>query len=368
VDERALPRGTVTFLFTDIEGSTGLARQLGAEYGRVRSDHRGLLRAAFARHRGYEIDTAGDGFFVAFERASEAVAAAIDGQRALQDAASGEGVVPRVRMGLHTAEAHLDEDSYVGVGVSRAARICAVGHGSQILLSNATAGIIEDLGDPDIELRDLGEHALKDIGTGQRLFQVVAPGLQSDFPPLNTPGTRDRRGQIVTLLQCDLAGWRRVVRTLGDQASLAVAFEYHRIARQIFDAHQGHGVDYTADNVLAVFGRPADAITAAVALRSALQNEAWFPDRDPPAPRIAINSGRAAGGHDQKQLGTVALRTVLLTRIAEEGQILVSHATEALLAGERLPVILRDLGDRALDDEDPPARVFEIADRTIAAS
>jgi class 3 adenylate cyclase len=158
-----LPRGTVTFLFTDIERSTGLARTLGAEFGRVRSEHRQTLRAAFARHEGREIDTAGDGFFVVFERAGDAVAAAIDAQRSLHEANVEADPPVRVRMGLHSAEPFLDDEGYVGVGVSRAARICAAGHGGQILLSNATAGIVEDLDLEGIELVDLGEHGLKDI-------------------------------------------------------------------------------------------------------------------------------------------------------------------------------------------------------------
>jgi class 3 adenylate cyclase len=305
--------------------------------------------------------------FVAFERATEAVAAAVDGQRALHDASQDEGALVRVRMGLHTAEAYLDEDSYVGVGVSRAARICAVGHGGQILRSNATAGIIEDVAEPGIELRDLGEHKLKDIGTQQRLFQVIAPGLQNGFPPLNTDDTRHSRGRIVTLLFSDLSGWRRLVRTLGDEASISVAFDYHRIARQIFDAHQGQGVEYTADHVLAVFDRPADAVMAAVALRSAIRDEPWFPYPDPPSVRIAVHSGRAASP-DEKHFGTVAVRTWLLSHAAEEGQILVSHATEVLLAGERLPFVLRDLGERTIDEDERPARVFEIADPAVAPS
>jgi len=146
-----LPRGTITFLFTDIERSTDLAREFGAEFGRIRSDHRRVLREAFTAHGGHEIDTAGDGFFVAFERAGDAVGAAVAAQRALSHSQL------RVRMGLHSAEPYLDEEGYVGVGVNRAARICAAGHGGQILLSNATAGIIEDLGIEGVEVQDLGE-------------------------------------------------------------------------------------------------------------------------------------------------------------------------------------------------------------------
>jgi class 3 adenylate cyclase len=143
-----LPRGTVTFLFTDIEGSTELARKLGADFGRVRGEHRRILREAFGRHGGHEIDTAGDGFFVVFERAGDAVGAAVAAQRALNESQLAQDVAVRVRMGPHSGEPYVDEDGYVGVGVHRAARICAAGHGGQILLSNATAGIVEDLGVP----------------------------------------------------------------------------------------------------------------------------------------------------------------------------------------------------------------------------
>jgi class 3 adenylate cyclase len=198
-----LPRGTVTFLFTDIEGSTDLARKLGPDYGRVRSEHRRILREAFDRHSGYDIDTAGDGYFVAFDRAADAVHAAVDAQRTLRDSPLAQDVAVRVRMGLHSAEPYLDDEGYTGVGVHRAARICAAGHGGQILLSNATAGIVEDLGDDDVRLRDLGEHRLKDLERPQRLFQLTAHDLPVDFPPLKSLDTDEGGGAIATLLLVD---------------------------------------------------------------------------------------------------------------------------------------------------------------------
>src|ERR671935_75021 len=118
-----------------------------------------------------------------FERAGDAVAAAVAAQRALSDSQL------RVRIGIHSAEPYLDEEGYVGVGVHRAARICAAGHGGQILLSNATAGIVEDLGLEGVELQDLGEHRLKDLHRPQRLFQVNSDDLSSQFPPLRSLGT-----------------------------------------------------------------------------------------------------------------------------------------------------------------------------------
>src|ERR687889_778922 len=127
-----LPTGVVTLLFTDVEGSTRLLQELGDGYGEALHEHRRLLRATFAEHEGVEVDTQGDAFFVAFARASNAVAAAVDGQRALAD-----GPI-RVRMGLHTGEPQLTEEGYVGVDVHRAARIASAGHGGQILVSQAT--------------------------------------------------------------------------------------------------------------------------------------------------------------------------------------------------------------------------------------
>jgi class 3 adenylate cyclase len=250
----SLPQGTVTFLFTDIEGSTDLARQLGAAFSRVRSEHRQLLRDAFARHDGHEIDTAGDGFFVAFERAGDAVTAAIDAQRALAD-----GSV-RVRMGLHTAEPYLDDEGYVGIGVHRAARVCAAGHGGQILLSNATAGIVEDLDVEGLQLEDLGEYRLKDIERPQRLFQLNVDGLGTQFPPLKS---LDLPGALMTLLFCDVVYWSGVLREFGDERMLTMTRAYHALVTRGVERHNGRVFELIADNVVAGFGRPLDALRAA---------------------------------------------------------------------------------------------------------
>ena len=168
----ALPTGTVTFLFTDIERSTELARQLGADFGRIRAEHHRIVRAAITAHGGHEIDTAGDGFFVAFDRAGSAVAAALAAQRELR-AVESDQVAVRVRMGIHSAEPHVHEGSYHGVGVHRAARICAAAHGGQILLSNATAGIVEDLGIPEVELVDLAITSSKTSSSHSASFRLL---------------------------------------------------------------------------------------------------------------------------------------------------------------------------------------------------
>ena len=168
---RDLPRGTVTFLFTDIEGSTPLLNEHGERYAELLSEHRRVLREAFMRHGGVEVDTQGDAFFVAFARASDAIAAASDGQAALRD-----GPIS-VRMGLHTGEPVVTDEGYVGIDVHRAARIAAAGHGGQVLLSQATRDLVAAEA-----VRDLGEHRLKDLSAPERLFQLG----DAEFPRLKT--------------------------------------------------------------------------------------------------------------------------------------------------------------------------------------
>jgi predicted ATPase/class 3 adenylate cyclase len=166
----ALPHGTVTFLFSDIEGSTRLLHELGEAYADALADHRRVMRGAFGRHGGVEVDTQGDAFFVAFTRASDALAAAREAQDAL------DGLV-RVRIGLHTGEPLLADEGYVGVDVHRAARIAAAGHGGQVLVSQSTRDLVGGDG-----LRDLGEHRLKDLTAPERIYQLG----DGDFPPLKS--------------------------------------------------------------------------------------------------------------------------------------------------------------------------------------
>jgi predicted ATPase/class 3 adenylate cyclase len=166
-----LPQGTVTFLFTDIEGSTRLLQERGDEYAEMLAGHHHALREEFARHGGVEVSTQGDAFFVAFAKASDALAAAAAARDAL-----GEGPI-RVRMGLHTGEPTVTGDDYVGIDVHRAARIAAAGHGGQILLSQATRDLVRPA-----RLRDLGVHRLKDLAAPERLYQLG----EDEFPPLTT--------------------------------------------------------------------------------------------------------------------------------------------------------------------------------------
>ena len=178
--------GTVTFLFTDIEGSTGLLKQLGrGRYGELLAEQQRLLREAFAAHGGEEIDTQGDSFFVAFRSASDAVAAAVAIQRALADHEWPDGAEVRVRIGIHTGEAAAAGERYVGFSVHRAARIGAAAHGGQVLLSRTRrATLVEDDLPDGVFLRDLGLYRLKDVDRPERISQVAAEGLQVEFPPL----------------------------------------------------------------------------------------------------------------------------------------------------------------------------------------
>jgi class 3 adenylate cyclase len=186
-----LPTGTVTLLFTDIEGSTKLLEELGRErYAEALARHRDLLRQAFSERGGYEVDYEGDAFFVSFASADAAVSAAVSGQRALDAEQWPDGYPLRVRMGAHTGEPLAVPPKYIGLDVHRTARIMAAGHGGQVLLSERTADLVEDELPAEMALRDLGEHRLKDLSRPQRLFQLVIEGLPSEFPPLKTFGNR----------------------------------------------------------------------------------------------------------------------------------------------------------------------------------
>jgi class 3 adenylate cyclase len=180
-----LPSGTVTFLFSDIEGSTRLLEQLGDRYGDVLRDHRRILREQLREANGQEIDTQGDAFFFSFTRAKDAVAGAVAAQRALAAHEWPEALPVKTRMGLHTGEPNVAEEGYVGLDVVRAARICSAGHGGQILLSETTRALVGNNVPDGVEVRDLGRANLKDI-QHERIFELALADQRTDFPPLKT--------------------------------------------------------------------------------------------------------------------------------------------------------------------------------------
>ena len=185
---RPLPSGTVTLLFADIEGSTRLVHSLGDQYAPVRARMRELVRGAAAAHRGQDVDWAGDGVFLAFERARDALSAAAELQRAL----AGEPWPPeasvRMRIGIHTGEPDLSEEGYIGLDVHVAARICSAAHGGQVVVSRATRDFVGDDLPGEATFRPLGSHRLKDVAGAHQLFQLVVPSLEDVFPPLPTLG------------------------------------------------------------------------------------------------------------------------------------------------------------------------------------
>jgi predicted ATPase/class 3 adenylate cyclase len=182
-----MPTGTLTLLFTDIEGSTLLLQRLGSIYAELLRECRSLLREAFQQWHGHEVDTQGDAFFVVFERAADGISAAVNAQQSLFKARWPGGVSVRVRMGIHTGELQSTEEGYVGLDVHRAARIMGAAHGAQVLFSQETHDLVVSELPGEVGVRDLGEYRLKDIAGFTRLFQLVIPGLPAEFPPPSTP-------------------------------------------------------------------------------------------------------------------------------------------------------------------------------------
>src|SRR5215212_8020055 len=186
-----LPRGTVTFLFTDIEGSTALWEHDGSAMAAAVERHLALLDAAIASHHGIHFKTVGDAVQAAFPTAPDAVAAALSAQRTLQSEPWPERIGPvRVRMALHTAAATPQDGDYLAPGLNRLSRLLGAAHGGQVLVSLATQDLARDALPAGSALRDLGEHPLRDLYRPERVFQLLHPDLSADFPPLRTLATR----------------------------------------------------------------------------------------------------------------------------------------------------------------------------------
>jgi class 3 adenylate cyclase len=200
-----LPSGTITLLFSDIEGSTRLLRRLGPAYEALLTEHRSLLRAAFTEAGGEEVETRGDSFLVAFQSAHEAVKGAVAAQRSLAAHPWPDGAEARVRMGMHTGEPVLAAEGYIGLDVHRAARIGETANGGQVLVSESTRALIGD----EVVLRDLGEYRLAGLERPERLYQVVASGLASEFGPLRAQAPSARQwDRLRAPGELEQVGWR----------------------------------------------------------------------------------------------------------------------------------------------------------------
>jgi class 3 adenylate cyclase/streptogramin lyase len=222
-----VPTGTVTFLFTDIEGSTRLVQELGDDYGELLEQHHRLLHGALEEHGGEEVDAQGDAFFFAFRRARDAVGGAIELQKSFAQAHWPDGATVRVRVGIHTGEPSIGQTGYHGLDVVRAARISGAAHGGQILISSATRDLVGAALE-DVTFDDLGEHRLKDLDRPERIFQVVAPGLPTTFPPLATAdGARvmaigGREGELAAAAEAALETEERRARLFRRSRVVAV--------------------------------------------------------------------------------------------------------------------------------------------------
>jgi DNA-binding NarL/FixJ family response regulator/class 3 adenylate cyclase len=253
---------TLTFLFSDVEGSTALLRRLRDGYAAVLGDHSRLLRAAWAAVDGRELDADGDSFFVAFRRPLQAVDAAVAAQRSLAAHEWPDGVELRVRIGIHTGEASMAGDQYVGLAVHRAARICDAGHGGQILISETTRSLLEDEEAEleGLELRDLGHHLLKDFDRPVRIYQLAVEGLPADFPALRTvtgagaAHLAERQDELAATTTSTNGGGSPSVRVLivDDQALVRTGF------KMILEAEPD----------LEVVGEAADGLEAIVQARA----------------------------------------------------------------------------------------------------
>jgi class 3 adenylate cyclase len=187
----ALPSGTVTFVFSDIEGSTGLLKRLGDRYAELIGEHRRLVRETFGAHGGVEIDTQGDAFFFAFARARDAVAGAVAVQRAHADHAWPDDEAVRVRMGLHTGEPAVGEEGYLGLDVVRAARLGASGTGGHVLLSETTRALLGSALPEGVSVHPLGERQLKDIDEPERIYELAIDGVEATADDAVPPAERE---------------------------------------------------------------------------------------------------------------------------------------------------------------------------------
>jgi class 3 adenylate cyclase len=351
-----LPEGTLTLLFTDVDHSTDLVKRLQERYGEALYRHRELLRASFAEHGGAEVDTQGDSFFVAFAHARDAVEAAVAGQRSIASEPWPEGGALSVRIGLHTGEPYVSEHGYTGIAVHRAARICTIAHGGQVLLSRATAGIVDDAEIPGVAMRDLGEHGLKDFDRPERIYQLVVDGLPTAFPPPRAAAQQIPLTGTVTVVMVEGRRMLRLMHVLPPEQFGALLSHYGRLVPEVLERNGGREPDVAGDSVTAAFASPREAVVAAAAAQSAVAEHEW-PYGLKPEISIGVHSGEAGIGW----AGPAVLRCAELCDVAEGGQTFLSAATAALLEDERLPGLsLRDLGDQRTRRDGRLVRAYEL--------
>jgi class 3 adenylate cyclase len=351
-----LPRGTVTLLFTDMAQSTELVKSLREHYGEVLATHRALLRAEFTERGGMEVDTQGDAFFIVFGRAREAVEAAVGAQRALAKHPWPGGASVAIRMGMHTGEPQRAQHGYTGLAVHRASRICTMASGGQVLLSGATAGIVEDEEIAGVALRDLGKYRLKDFERPERIVQLVIDGLQNDFPPLRADDQQLPLTGTMTMVMAEGRGMMRLMNELPRDHSWALVNEYQRLLSRLFDEMGGRGMEAYGDSVVAGFATAREAALAATAAQRAVVTHEW-----PYEVHLAISVGLHSGEAGIGWLGPATLRCAELCDAAEGGQVFLSQATASLLEDENLgELVIRQMGDREMRGRRGTVRAYEL--------
>jgi class 3 adenylate cyclase len=354
-----MPRGTVTFLATDLEESTQYVQRLGKEYADLLGELRRLLRGAFVEHEGWEVDTQGDAFFVAFERVRDAVRAAAMAQRALAAHEWRWDPPPRIRMGLHTTEPHVWEEGYVGLGLTRANRICGVGHGGQVLLSRSTAGVLADEDVEGVGLLDLGEHRLKGLDRPERIFQLLIDGLENEFRPLNTIEGAGLAAETMTVLISDLEGVSRRLRELPLDKFRTLVADYHRTLEGVLRDTGGRALSASGDTEIAVYRSARQAVLAAAEMQRTVAAREW-PDGISVAIRVALDSGEIViTGHGP--FGEAANRVAAVCESARGGEVMVSETTRGLLEGADLGELdLVEVEPRQLAKGGRPLRIYEL--------
>ena len=269
--DTSLPAGTVTLMFTDIESSTQLLERLGDAYAEVLVEHHRIVDAAAAANGGRRVDAAGDGLFYSFQTARGGLAAAVAAQRDLDDQAWPEDAEIRVRMGLHSGEPQSAGTGYVGIDVHRASRICSAGHGGQVLVSDAVRILCAASVPTGVTLQDLGTHRLKGLDAPERIFQVVAPGLRTDFPPIRSLDTTPNNLP------------RQLSSFVGRAAQIAEAEERLREAAVLTLTGPGRCRKDAASRSKSERARPRPTpVASGSSISAALPRGRWWPTRSRP--------------------------------------------------------------------------------------
>jgi class 3 adenylate cyclase len=346
----AVPLGTITFLFTDLEGSTRLWEQHPDAMRDALARHDEILRQSVLAAGGHLVKTTGDGVHAAFRTARDALDGALRAQRCLLAEPWGATGPLRVRMGIHTGDAEYRDRDYYGPALNRAARLMAAAHGEQVVVSLATAELAAGTLPKACALVDLGEHGLRDLTRRERVFQLVAPGLRRDFPPLRI--TSPLPAGVVTFLLADAGPTGD-----GDDAPRGSEVDYEAVVRSAVEAHDGTVVSPRDDTAFGVFKRATDAAAAALDAHAGVA-----------VLRLALHTGEAVE-RDGEYYGHAVNRAVRLRALALPGQILTSRATADLIVDELPdPAELVEYGARTLRDRQRPERVYLLLDRRSAGT